>query len=79
MCAGMMSYADPVEEYDVNFALSSNGAVATAKSGNNASEANDGNTGTRWWSATDEGMTDEQKNDQWWQVDLCQARIFNTI
>ena len=78
-CAGMISYADPVEVFDVNFALSSNGAVATAKSGNNPAEANDGNAGTRWWSATDAEMTDEQKNDQWWQVDLGQARIFNTI
>ena len=78
-CVGMLAYADPVEEFDVNFALSSNGAVASAKSGNNASEANDGNVGTRWWSATDDGMTDAEKNDQWWQVDLGQARIFNTI
>lgn len=70
--------AGPAEVYDINFALVDNGATATAKSGNDATLANDGNAGTRWWSETAE-MTDAQKNDQWWQVDLGQLRIFNTI
>lgn len=69
---------DPTEVYDTNFALSSNGATASAQSGNVASNANDGNAGTRWWSATDD-MTNDEKNDQWWQVDLGRRRIFNTI
>ena len=68
----------PTEIYDVNFALQSEGGVASAKSGNDAGLANNGNTGDRWWSETAE-MTDEQKNDQWWQVNLGQRRIFNTI
>ena len=69
---------EPTEIYDVNFALQSQGGVASAKSGNEAGLANDGNIGSRWWSETAE-MTDEQKNDQWWQVNLGQRRIFNTI
>lgn len=77
VCASMAMYAVD-EVYDTNFATET-GAVASAKSGNEASNGNDGNTGTRWWSATDGGMTDAQKNDQWWQVDLGQARIFNTV
>ncbi len=72
------STPEPTEIYDVNFALQSQGGVASAKSGNNAGLANNGNTGDRWWSETAE-MTDEQKNDQWWQVNLGQRRIFNTI
>jgi hypothetical protein len=66
----------------VNFALQIQGATATAKSGNNPGEANDGNEGSRWWSATgtDEApMTEEEEHDQWWQVNLGQRRIFNTI
>lgn len=69
---------EPEEIYDVNFALQSQGGVASAKSGNDAGLANNGNTGDRWWSETAE-MTDAEKNDQWWQVDLGQRRIFNTI
>ncbi len=68
---------DTEEVYDTNLALVSNGATASAKSGS-AAAANDGNMGTRWSSDTD-GLTEEQKNDQWWQVDLGQRRIFNTI
>lgn len=65
---------------DVNFALQANGAVAMAKSGNNPAEAIDNNAGgTRWASSTDAPMTDAEKNDQWWQVDLGQRRIFNKI
>ena len=63
----------------MNFALQSQGGVASAKSGNAAGEANDGNIDSRWWSSTDAPMTDAEKNDQWWQVDLGQRRIFNTI
>lgn len=70
---------DPTEIYNTNFALQSNGATATAKSGNNPGEANDNNKGSRWWSSTDAPMTDAEKDDQWWQVDLGQRRIFNTI
>ena len=70
---------EPEEIYDVNFALQSQGGVASAKSGNDAGLANNGNTGDRWWSSTDAPMTDAEKNDQWWQVDLGQRRIFNTI
>ena len=73
---------EPTEIWDVNFALQSQGATATAKSGNNPGEANDGNEGSRWWSATgtDEApMTEEEEHDQWWQVNLGQRRIFNTI
>lgn len=76
VCASMAIYA--VDElYDTNFATET-GAVASAKSGNDASNGNDGNTGSRWWSATD-GLTDAEKNDQWWQVNLGQERIFNTV
>lgn len=67
------------EIWDVNFALQSQGATATAKSGNNPGEANDGNEGSRWWSATGTEMTEEEEHDQWWQVNLGQRRIFNTI
>ncbi|MEE0923261.1 MAG: discoidin domain-containing protein [Paludibacteraceae bacterium] len=74
--------SEPTEIWDVNFALQSQGATATAKSGNNPGEANDGNEGSRWWSATgtDEApMTEEEEHNQWWQVNLGQRRIFNTI
>ncbi len=74
--------SEPTEIWDVNFALQRQGATATAKSGNNPGEANDGNEGSRWWSATgtDEApMTEEEEHDQWWQVNLGQRRIFNTI
>ena len=77
-CAGGGSDPEPTEIYDVNFALQSQGGVASAKSGNNAGLANNGNVGDRWWSETAD-MTDSEKNDQWWQVDLGQRRIFNTI
>ncbi|MEE0951543.1 MAG: discoidin domain-containing protein, partial [Paludibacteraceae bacterium] len=74
--------SEPTEIWDVNFALQSQGATATAKSGNNPGEANDGNEGSRWWSATGTGeapMTEEEEHNQWWQVNLGQRRIFNTI
>ncbi len=69
---------EPTEIFDTNFALPANGGTASAKSGNAASLANDDNTDTRWWSETAD-MTDAQKDDQWWQVDLGQKRIFNTV
>lgn len=78
ICASTLAFADPAEEFDVNFALESNGSSATASSGT-AGSAIDGKVGTRWESAATDKMTDEEKNDQWWQVDLGQARIFNTI
>lgn len=58
------------QETDVNFALTSNGATATASSGN-AAAAIDNNTGTRWESAS--------ADPQWWLLDLGQTRTFNTI
>lgn len=63
------------EIYDTNFALSSNGASATASSGT-AGAAIDGNNGTRWESS---GTTDEEKDAQVWTLDLGQLRIYNTI
>lgn len=62
--------ATPTEVYDVNFALASNGATATASSGD-ATLAIDGNLGTRWESA--------QEDPQTWTLDLGQERIFNTF
>lgn len=58
------------QDTDVNFALTSNGATATASSGN-AAAAIDNNTGTRWESAS--------ADPQWWLLDLGQTRTFNTI
>ena len=58
------------QETDVNFALTSNGATATASSGN-AAAAIDNNIGTRWESAS--------ADPQWWLLDLGQTRTFNTI
>ena len=58
------------EIYDVNFALTSNGASAEATSGN-AGAAIDGNTGTRWESASSDPQT--------WTLDLGQERVFNTL
>ena len=55
---------------DVNFALTTQGASATASDGN-AGEAIDNNMGTRWGT----GASDPH----WWVVDLGQLRIFNTI
>ncbi len=55
---------------DVNFALTTQGASATASEGN-AVEAIDDNIGTRWGT----GASDPH----WWVVDLGQLRIFNTI
>ena len=60
----------PTEVYDVNFALTSNGASAEATSGN-AAAAIDNNPGSRWESA--------QEDPQTWTLDLGQARIFNTL
>ena len=57
-------------EYDVNFALASNGATATASSGN-ADAAIDGNNGTRWESA----FTD----DETFTLNMGKARTFNYI
>ena len=58
------------EIYDVNFALASNGASATASSGN-AAAAIDGNEGTRWESA--------QTDDETYTLDMGQLRVFNTV
>ena len=59
------------QETDVNFALTANGATATATSGNPLL-AMDDNTGTRWES--------EHKVDpQTFTIDLGQVRTFNTI
>jgi hypothetical protein len=58
------------QETDVNFALASQGATATASSGN-AAQAIDNNTGTRWESA--------RVDPQWWVLDMGQSRTFNTI
>ena len=76
-CTFWVYYADgteggatPTEVYDVNFALTSNGASAEATSGTAAS-AIDGNTGTRWESTA--------ADPQLWTLDLGQARIFNTL
>lgn len=77
-CESSEPEPDPEEVYNVNFALKSNGASASAKSGNNAEEAIDNNTGSRWYSATAD-MTNDEKNDQWWQVDLGERRIFNLV
>ncbi len=59
------------DEYDVNFALASNGATATASSGT-ASSAIDGDDGSRWESA-------HGNDTEWFVVNLGQARTFNTI
>jgi len=64
------SSATPVEVYDVNFALASNGAYATASTGT-AAVAIDGNEGTRWESAA--------TDDETWTLNMGQKRIFNTI
>lgn len=59
------------QEIDVNFALASNGASATASSGTAAS-AIDGDNGSRWESA--------HGNDaEWFVVNLGQSRTFNTV
>ena len=64
---------EPVEVYDVNFALTANGSSATASSNpERASAAIDGNEGTSWESI--HGV-----DPQNWILDLGQARIFNTI
>lgn len=57
---------------DMNFALASNGASATASSSAYpAAEAIDGNMGTRWASDT--------SDPQWLLVNLGQRRVFNTV
>lgn len=55
---------------DVNFALASAGSSATASSGN-AAAAIDGQTGSRWESAS--------ADPQWWLLDMGQDRTFNSI
>jgi hypothetical protein len=57
-------------EYDVNFALASNGATATASSGN-ADAAIDGNNGTRWES--------EATDDETFTLNMGKARTFNYV
>ena len=59
------------QETDVNFALTANGATATATSGNPLLAIDD-NTGTRWESV--HGV-----DPQTLTIDLGQPRIFNTI
>ena len=61
---------EPVEVYDVNFALTANGSSAEATSGD-AAQAIDNNAGSRWESASADPQT--------WTLDLGQARIFNTL
>ena len=68
LCVSMITFAEDV--YDVNFALASQGSSATASSGT-ASLAIDGDNGTRWESA--------QTDDEWWSLDMGQARTFNNI
>ncbi|MBQ9339564.1 MAG: discoidin domain-containing protein [Paludibacteraceae bacterium] len=67
---GAAGSVSPVEVYDTNFALASNGASATSSSGV-ASNAIDGNNGSRWESSA--------MDPQEFMVDLGQARIFNTV
>lgn len=62
---------DPAEIEDMNFALSSNGAIAYATS-NNPWGAIDNNNGSRWESA-------HKSDPQDFIIDLGQRRIFNTI
>ena len=68
---------------NINFALASNGAKAWASSSEfPVVEAIDGNPKTRWASATKNGdveMTDAEKNEQWFVVNLGQQREFNTV
>lgn len=59
------------QETDVNFALTANGATATATSGNPLL-AMDDNTGTRWES-------EHEVDPQTFTIDLGQVRTFNTI
>lgn len=68
LCVSMITFAEDV--YDVNFALASQGSSATASTGT-ASLAIDGDNGTRWESA--------QTDDEWWSLDMGQARTFNSI
>ena len=72
--------ATPTEVYDVNFALESKGASATASSeehgGTIAKNAIDGNEGSAWSSAYNDPET---ANSQTWTLDLGQERVFNTI
>ncbi|MCQ2334772.1 MAG: discoidin domain-containing protein [Paludibacteraceae bacterium] len=69
VCMAVASFAQGIV-YDTNFALASNGATATASSGN-AGAAIDGNNGSRWES--------DHQETAWWQLDMGQVRIFNTI
>lgn len=77
--ANIISYyvggCEPVAiEKDVNFALASNGASATASSVGDvfvAANAIDGNSGTRWASV--------DSDPQWLIVDFGQRRVFNTV
>ena len=64
---------EPVEVYDVNFALAENGSTAEAKSEKQgASRAIDGDEHTQWES-------EHNVDPQTWILDLGQERIFNTI
>lgn len=77
--ANIISYyvggCEPVAiEKDVNFALASNGASATASSVGDvfvAANAIDGNSDTRWASV--------DSDPQWLIVDFGQRRVFNTV
>ena len=77
--ANIISYyvggCEPVAiEKDVNFALASNGASATASSVGDvfvAANAIDGNSDTRWAS--------DASDPQWLIVDFGQRRVFNTV
>ena len=69
LCASIATFAVD-EVYDTNFALASNGASATASSGD-ASQAIDGNEGTRWESA--------QTDNETFTLDMGQLRIFKMV
>ena len=80
-CIFIVQHINAAEEiYDVNFALTSNGASATASSeehgGAVAGNAIDGNEGSAWSSAYNDPTT---ADDQTWTLDLGQERVFNTI
>ena len=79
----VMVYNEKGSWDNINFALASNGAKAWASSSEfPVVEAIDGNPKTRWASATKNGdveMTDAEKNEQWFVVNLGQQREFNTV
>lgn len=81
--ATVMVYNEKGSWDNINVALAENGAKAWASSSEfPVVEAIDGNPKTRWASATKNGdveMTDAEKNEQWFVVNLGQQREFNTV